>query len=178
MELQNPFVPAQPAEPIEAQLQPVATPASPIMVIGNGGGKTGKIVVISVVALVALVMLYFFVYRPYKKKKEALENSNYDTATTKGQANVLADQMAIAMHGFGTNENAMYEAAKKIGEGKTSFNEVAAAYWSKYKESLSERIKKELNSKEFKKFNELLGAALSGLGYAAMPRKRIYDYFA
>lgn len=123
-----------------------------ILTAMNNKGKVVTYAAIGLGVLICVVLLYFFVYKPYKKEQVEVTNDNYDEATAAGQANSIADKIAIATHRVGTDEKALYEAADEIANGLATFNQVAEAYRRKYKDTLTERLKKELNSKEFAEF--------------------------
>ena len=114
--------------------------------------------------LIAALVIGFFLYRKVKKYLNDKKILSTNVVTGKeGLANILADRARVAMAGMGTNEEALYDIAKIIARGKTTFEAVAGAYLSKYNRDLAKDIQSELNSSEMKKFYSFMGKTINGL---------------
>ena len=135
----------------------------PLLAAGAIGNNLPKILKWSgVIILVAVV--FFFVRKKIKGWIEQNENTTNNIVTgDKGMANVLADRARTAMKGWGTNEETLYEMASVIANGQATFEQVANAYYRKFQRSLADDIRSELNSKELKKFYDIMGVPVAGI---------------
>lgn len=135
----------------------------PLLAAGAMGNSLPKILKWGgIIIIVAIV--FFFVRKKVKGWIEKNENTSTNIVTgNNGMANVLADRARTAMKGWGTNEKTLYEMANVIASGQTTFEKVASAYYQKFERSLADDIRSELNSKELKKFYNILGLPVAGV---------------
>ncbi len=123
-------------------------------------GKVAKWTGLIIVVAVAL----FFIRKKIKNWNDKRENTHTNIITgDKGMANILADRARTAMKGWGTNEQTLYDIAKLIANGQSTFEDVAQAYYRKFERSLADDIRSELSSSDLAKFYELLGKPINGL---------------
>jgi len=126
--------------------------------------KLIKYAPIAIVVIVALILAYFFLLKPYLEKQQAIQNSDLDDS--KGKAKIYANELRTAVNPSGndwsiefdgTDEDALYAIATKIKQEKVRFVDVAAAYYAAYKDDLTLRLQKELDSDELTQFYNNMG---------------------
>ena len=126
--------------------------------------KLIKYTSIGIIVIIALILAYFFLLKPYLEKQNAIENSDIDDS--KGKAKIYANELRTAINPSGndwslefdgTDEDALYSIATKIKQDKVKFVDVASAYYSAYKDDLTIRLQKELDSDELTQFYNNMG---------------------
>ncbi len=120
-----------------------------------------KTVTIAVgVGVVAIA--YVLISRRLKKQREEQNfiemQGEVGGDTKKGQAVRYATLFFSAMDGWGTNEELIYSTTTQMKRTKTPFKEVARAYKKLYNKHLLQHLQKELNAKEFQKFQSILNS--------------------
>lgn len=148
--------------------------------------KTLPKVLIGTVIIVVAVILFFVIrsqYRKWKAEQERKAGNQQDADYSNPQspqsqnafANIYADTLRAAFNrsgrkwlitADGTNDDVVYDIAKKMHENKVAFSKVADAYNTKYADDLSKRLQSEMDADELQKFNSLrqgLGMPANGL---------------
>lgn len=148
--------------------------------------KTLPKVLIGTVIIVVAVILFFVIRSQYRKwkaeqERKAGNKQDVDFANPQSQqsqtafANIYADTLRAAFNRSGqnwlintdgTNNDVVYDIAKKMAANKVPFSLVADAYNTKYADDLSKRLQKEMRADEIQKFNSLrqgLGTPANGL---------------
>lgn len=118
--------------------------------------KTVKNIAIVAASLAGAAGLYWGIIKPVINRSRNSKTNNYDESTKSGLANVLADQMYLAIKGIGTDEKAIYNAAQRMRNANLSFATVADAFYTKYKKNLSEWLTGDLSTNEYIKFQKIL----------------------
>lgn len=122
----------------------------------------------------------FFIARKIVRDIRAADaEKDIGTGTPEGIAGGYATILKIAMGSWGwdwassfdgTDEEAIFQAAKELHSKGLTFGDVSKQYRKLYNGSLLNDLRKELSVSDFAKFNSLLE---TGLGYLKTPQKLI-----
>lgn len=127
--------------------------------VGSGATKKKKAMLTTGGILLGVAVVGFAWWR-LKKHREEVDyiktEQKLGDGSTEGIAVQLASMMYTAMKGWGTNEQALYNSAKKIHSSKVTFGDVAKAFRKLYRKDLLKMINHELDSAELRYFNSCL----------------------
>lgn len=123
-------------------------------------GKSKKTLMTTGGVLLGVAVLGFAWYR-LKKHREDVNyvqtEKKLGDGSAEGHAVQLASMAYTAMKGWGTNEQSLFNVAKKIHQTKNvNFGLVANAFRKLYNAELLKMINNELNSSELRYFNSCL----------------------
>ncbi|MEH0157370.1 hypothetical protein V6R21_24875 [Limibacter armeniacum] len=115
-----------------------------------------KRVLLGAGALVVLGIAWYWSSRANTDAKINEVSKQVGSGTREGMAVELAMRMYAAISGWGTDEEALYEAAKQMRLYQIPFSEVASYYNKLYQEHLISDLQGDLSASQMVKFNQIL----------------------